>query len=687
MRSIYNSTSAKNNKGKYFLQTVDIDLNGNSWTPIGYGGPNYNYPFTFSGTYDGNNCSVINIKFSSTYSSAIGYYYGGFFGYCESSTTIKNLHLVYTNEVYTCTTTDEQIGGVCATSVGSISNCSVENLMINKPRSSSTWFYFGGIAGEFVGDILSCSVKNCYLTSGTTATYEAWVGGIVGMMHGVGNIDDCIVDNFQVMDSVLYYVSGICANAQSSITLTNCFASGEINIIPGTYESNNYQSVGYAYSGALGMANSNVTMDNVVVDVDINVNTTTNYGMYTTVSGLLYGHESTSGVANITNCRYVGNININYAGRYLYVGGIAGGGFASKDTVSHCSFDGSISVTSSATTYCTGGLSSLRGGETNHITINGSINYVSTNGDLAGFCNNIYNIATAFHEIFVNAKISSNASVNDAFITNQNGWDVSCINCYYNIDETQMTSTFGIGYTATQMRDRSSFTDIEDFDDHFVINEYLNNGYPVLTVFSGMAQVTGFEGSGTDVDPYQIKTTADLQGMQAYYNEYDIIDEYWWVLTNDIDISVDANSLSINWCPIGYENGVITGFNGHFDGAGHTISGLTITEQYENAGLFGRLASNATIADLDVSGTISWDQAKYVGGIVGLMEEGATITDCTFSGVFTGYLNSNNLAVVGGLVGKHSENAITGSAQYECYVYGSNNYTTFNRFDTAYTLA
>ena len=153
---------------------------------------------------------------------------------------------------------------------------------------------------------------------------------------------------------------------------------------------------------------------------------------------------------------------------------------------------------------------------------------------------------------------------------------------------------------------------------------------------------------------------------------------------NDIDISVDANGLTINWTPIGYEGGVVSGFNGHFDGNGKTITGLTINEQYANVGLFGRLSSNATITNLNVTGTINWDQAKYVGGVVGLMEDGATITNCSFTGTITGYLNSNNFAVVGGLVGKFSSDNITGRANYDSYVYGENNYCTFNRYNAEY---
>ncbi|MBO4936739.1 MAG: hypothetical protein J6C90_00250, partial [Clostridia bacterium] len=184
---------------------------------------------------------------------------------------------------------------------------------------------------------------------------------------------------------------------------------------------------------------------------------------------------------------------------------------------------------------------------------------------------------------------------------------------------------------------------------------------------------------------YQIKTTTDMQNMASYYNEYSSIDEYYWILVNDIDISTDANGLTINWTPIGYEGGVVSGFNGHFDGNGKTISGLTITEQYENVGLFGRMSNNATITNLSVAGTINWDQATNVGGIAGFMADGAMLTNCTFTGTIIGYLNSGNYAVVGGLAGKYSKDTITGSANYDAYVYGTNNYVTFNRYTTTFT--
>ncbi|MBO4937233.1 MAG: hypothetical protein J6C90_02800, partial [Clostridia bacterium] len=62
-----------------------------------------------------------------------------------------------------------------------------------------------------------------------------------------------------------------------------------------------------------------------------------------------------------------------------------------------------------------------------------------------------------------------------------------------------------------------------------------------------------------------------------------------------------------------------------------------------------------------------------------------TLTGCTFTGTIIGYLNSGNHAIIGGLAGKYSTDSIIGSANYDNYVYGANNYTTFTRFTATYT--
>jgi len=81
-------------------------------------------------------------------------------------------------------------------------------------------------------------------------------------------------------------------------------------------------------------------------------------------------------------------------------------------------------------------------------------------------------------------------------------------------------------------------------------------------------------------------------------------------------------------------------FKGHLDGGNHTIKGLTST-----SGLITKLIYGS-VSNLNVIGTVSG--GSNVGGLVGSMEGGADLTNCSFTGTVSGTTN------VGGLVGRTS---------------------------------
>lgn len=84
-------------------------------------------------------------------------------------------------------------------------------------------------------------------------------------------------------------------------------------------------------------------------------------------------------------------------------------------------------------------------------------------------------------------------------------------------------------------------------------------------------------------------------------------------------------------------------FGGSFDGGGHTISGLSVTESLTPAGLFGILQSTAVVSNLKVSGTVAPDgDGMYVGGIAG--ENHGTVEDCVFTGSVSGKTDVGGIA-------------------------------------------
>jgi filamentous hemagglutinin family protein len=96
-------------------------------------------------------------------------------------------------------------------------------------------------------------------------------------------------------------------------------------------------------------------------------------------------------------------------------------------------------------------------------------------------------------------------------------------------------------------------------------------------------------------------------------------------------------------------------FTGSFDGAGHTVSNLSVNiPTNDNIGLFGILPSSSTfISNLHVvNGNVTGDNS--VGGLVGHMGVGVSLGGSSFSGSVHGY------GTIGGLVG-YSSGAITNS--------------------------
>lgn len=105
-------------------------------------------------------------------------------------------------------------------------------------------------------------------------------------------------------------------------------------------------------------------------------------------------------------------------------------------------------------------------------------------------------------------------------------------------------------------------------------------------------------------------------------------------------------------------------FCGSFDGKGHTISGLSITQDGSNMGLFRYVDASALIQNLTVSGEVTPDGSRSaVGGIAG--HNAGKILNCFFDGTVSGANDVGGIvginAVTGILDGCHASGVVTGS--------------------------
>lgn len=104
------------------------------------------------------------------------------------------------------------------------------------------------------------------------------------------------------------------------------------------------------------------------------------------------------------------------------------------------------------------------------------------------------------------------------------------------------------------------------------------------------------------------------------------------VLTADIDLN-------------GADFTPIPTFGGTFEGGGHTVSGLSLSEGTAYQGLFRYIQEGGVVRNLHVTGDVSAvGEQACLGGIAGSNE--GTILDCSFQGTVTGKLQTGGIAGV-----------------------------------------
>ncbi|MDO4478308.1 MAG: cell wall-binding repeat-containing protein [Lachnospiraceae bacterium] len=196
----------------------------------------------------------------------------------------------------------------------------------------------------------------------------------------------------------------------------------------------------------------------------------------------------------------------------------------------------------------------------------------------------------------------------------------------------------------TPTDDIASEEDLFDLsDDTTSLTDDVNTASAEETLFQTEEALNTLTGEGTEASPYQIGSEADLKAFRDLVNAVTAADDgnrtICAILTDDI-------TLTEAWTPISNTTTVANQYGGIFDGNDHTISGLSINTDQMNQGLFGG-TNGAEIKNLKVSGSVI-SSKNYVGGIVGKIQAGSTIRNCSFSGTVT---SSSGTAYAGGLVG------------------------------------
>ena len=165
------------------------------------------------------------------------------------------------------------------------------------------------------------------------------------------------------------------------------------------------------------------------------------------------------------------------------------------------------------------------------------------------------------------------------------------------------------------------------------------------------------DGSGTEQDPWRIKSLDDFNDFAANAN-------YWAGFTR---LETDVNLAGLSYttaviAPDTYQNGLVfdgAAFTGVFYGNDHKIIGLTIDDGGAGnfyLGLFGYI-SGGEVRNLGLEGVSVSATGRPIGGLVG--ENGGSVSNCYSTGEVRG---SGYSIGVGGLVGWNNSGDI-----FNCY--------------------
>ena len=642
-------------KDKYVSLTTDIDLNNKSWSSITRN--NYyleenagiNCP-ALPKVFLGNNHTIANVSTPGN----------GLFGYVAESTTtkIKDLNVEISAFNYMM---GRATGGLISFVRG---NATLENVSVTYASQVSVSldaeFYsdgtltsdlgFGGIVGTVESGI--CVMTNCNVVfengfarpSGDDG--DVCVGGLVGYAERI-ELTDCSVTGFNITNPDLsdfytstdfddnyhciatYFCGGLVGQA-FSVKANKCYT--EVNLI---LLSNSTYLINGSNGSLVAKINGGITV--------ITECFSESSGNTTSLVGVLMDFPHALISNNLCQGKFIGVETglVNYAGG-LYT--TVDNGYWDLDEEGNEVWIEDLKTVS---------VEYPEGFWTTGYQPNADVTY--------GFYNNINNAT-------INWKKNNNSKEYDSIGGLVGNKDVEGNNVYNstNFSYTKPNFTFYVyTYGATSdanMKLRSTYANWADFDEYWVIDPNINAGYPMLRAFVKIAQVTGFDGSGSQDSPYLIKTHQDLLGVASYYNDNNLTKgDIYWKVVNNIDVSRNANNALIHFTPICYNKS----FDGYFDGNNKTISGLLIDNQYEYTGLFGTIASNHWVKNLTVKGNIYWDEAYAVGGVAGRILAGGYLQNCHFEGNIIGVLNTKTSTETSGVIGKYGINgAIDCTATY-----------------------
>lgn len=268
--TVNNGTDYEN---AYFKQTVDLDMTGVAWEPIGYSD---NDGICFCGNYDGDNHTISNIT-STGKKDSQGQTTAGIFGFVANG-SISNLHVRKAEFSAAGDDAYGHAGGLVGVAYeATVINCSVIASKIKSTATSNSNNCAGGIAGySAMSNFSKCASVSNEIDS------QCYSGGIIGELD----------DSYSSADSHFADCYAAECSVTSSTTPTNGFsvAGGFIGQIT---EDNPTLEHCYVYDTTTSVENTSALFKRIGIFVGSFYTNLPNYQAQVTTIDCYYGKCST----------------------------------------------------------------------------------------------------------------------------------------------------------------------------------------------------------------------------------------------------------------------------------------------------------------------------------------------------------------------------------------------------------
>lgn len=540
--------------------TADIDLKDEEWTPIGK-----STSYAYKGTFDGNDHEIKNLYVTGTTSN-----HYGLFGVLGAGGTIRNLTVSGRVTITGSGSSSYGIGGIVGQlgGAGTIENCT------NRATVSGNINTAGivGRVGSSGGTIRGCA--NLGDISGSNS-----VGGIVGYAYYGVTASHCY--NRGAVTASVSKAGGIVGFMDDSgAKFSNCYTTGAVK------GSNSAAVVGEKKHGSL--SSSCYYLD--TLGIDGNAIAKTSEELKALASTL--GEPFMTAPAGVNNGypifawqvpTYAVTFRTGATGASITVNGISGQADADgKYTVKLP--DGTYEYTVSAFGY------QAAAGQ---VTVNGTEQTVTVT-------------LTAVARRTVRFNVTPTEAKAAVTVT----WDGDGHTVEAQSDGSYLLPEGAYTYTVKAKgyaKDGGTLNVTKD--------ETISVTLTPSTAWDGAGRDQP-DGSGTQTDPYQIGSGAELAWLANAVNNASSVAKLYVELTDDIDLGNQP------WTPIGKDSHE---FSGVFDGKGHVVEGLKVSN-VADAGLFG-VAKGAAIKNLVVRGSVT-GTGNAAGILAKAKNEACTIENC-----------------------------------------------------------